>query len=117
MLRRVATIAGLAVLTILLDPGARADDTTEATYSSYHRAIRAYELCNDRRFDQAEHEKLSIYIDQKTDDSISVGRRLTLIERSKSEIRDLIDRKGCGSGEVQEALALFSSELQPALMQ
>jgi len=117
MLRRVAAAVGLVALSFSLAPGAGAQDSVEATYSNYHRAIRAYELCNNRRFDQAEHEKFSTYIDQRIDDSISVGRRLSLIQQAKIEIRDLIDKKGCDSSEVQDALSLFSSELQPVLMQ
>jgi hypothetical protein len=117
MLRRAAVIVGLAAVTVVLNPTARADDATETTYSNYHRAIRAYELCEDRSFDQAEHEKMSIYIDQQIADSLSVGRRLTLIESAKADARDLVSRYGCDSERVQESLSLFSSELQPALMQ
>jgi hypothetical protein len=117
MLRRAAYIVALVGFIAVLSPGSRADEASEEIYSNYHRAIRAYELCNDRSFDQAEHEKMSIYIDQKIHDSLSVGRRLTLIEQAKAEARDLVDRYGCDSERVQELLTLFSRELQPTLMQ
>lgn len=117
MLRRAVAVAVFAAITVVLSPSPRAGDASEATYTEYHRAIRTHELCRDREFDQAEHEKMSIYIDRKISDSISVGRRLSLIQQAKREARDLVDKQGCDSEEAQELLSLFSRELQPALLQ
>ncbi len=111
-----AGLAGFVALGLLLAAPARADDAAvEATYSSYHRAIVAAEKCDKMSFDQAAHEKMAGVIDEKIHYAIGAGRRLTLIEQAKSEMRNLIDDKGCGEASVQDSLALFHSDLEPAL--
>ena len=111
-----AGLAGIAAFALLIAVPARADDAAaEATYLSYHRAIVAAESCEKMEFDQAAHEKMAGVIDEKIHYAIGAGRRLTLIEQVKSETRKLIDDKGCGEPSVQDALALFHSDLEPAL--
>lgn len=111
-----AGLAGIAALGLLLAAPVQADDAAvEATYSNYHRAIVAAEKCEKMEFDQAAHEKMAGVVDEKIHHAIGAGRRLTLIEQAKSEMRDLIDDKGCAEASVQESLALFHGDLEPAL--
>lgn len=117
MLRRSIAVGAFLAVAVLLSPDARSQDDAEAVYTNYHRAIRTFELCEKRRFDQAEHEKMSIYIDRQIRDSIGVGRRLSLIQAAKAEARELVDRYGCDSEGARELLSLFTRELQPTLMQ
>src|SRR3546814_8372621 len=59
------------------------DMADEASYSAYHRAIHAAELCEDRAFDQDDHAKMAQVIDEKIHYALGAGKRLTLIERAK----------------------------------
>lgn len=111
-----AGLAGLAAFALLIAAPVRADDAAaEATYTNYHRAIVAAESCEKMEFSQADHEKMAGVIDEAIHYAIGAGRRLTLIEQVKSETRKLIDDKGCGEASVQDALALFHRDLEPAL--
>jgi hypothetical protein len=114
---RAAGLIGFAVLAATLAvPPAWADDAAvEATYGGYHRAIRAAELCEDRAFDQDAHAKMAGVIDEKIHYAIGAGRRLVLIDEAKSEMGKVVEAKGCGDTSVQEALALFHGDLEPAL--
>lgn len=116
MMRHFAGLAGIAALALTVAAPAQADDPEmESIYSGYHRAISAATQCDKRDFDQSDHEKMSIVIDEAVHHAIGAGRRLTLIEQAKSEIRDLVKRKGCDEPTVRDALALFYNDLEPAL--
>jgi len=114
-------IAGLVVLAAALavpaltSPASADDAADEATYSGYHRAIRAAELCEERNFDQDAHAKMAGVIDEKIHYAIGAGRRLILIEQAKSEMGKVVEDKGCADTSVQDALALFHGDLEPAL--
>lgn len=110
-----AAFAAILAVPALTAPAWADDAADEAAYSGYHRAIRAAELCEDRAFDQDAHAKMAGVIDQKIHYAIGAGRRLGLIEQAKSEMGKLVDDKGCGDTSVQEALALFHGDLEPAL--
>jgi hypothetical protein len=113
---RTAGLIGFAVLAATLAVPVQADDVAvEATYSGYHRAIRAAELCEERTFDEPAHAKMATVIDGRINGAIGAGRRLTLIEQAKSEMGKVVEAKGCGDTSVQEALALFHGDLEPAL--
>ena len=116
MIRTVAGLAGLAAATLALAVPVQAQDATaETAYSAYHRAIRAAELCEGRSFDQDAHNKMGLVIDEKVHHELGAGKRLTLIEQAKSEMGESVDRYGCNDSTVQESLALFHNELEPAL--
>lgn len=116
MIRFAPGLSGFAlVATLAIAPAAADDMADEATYSTYHRAIRAAELCDNRVFDQDDHAKMAQVIDEKIHYALGAGKRLTLIERAKSETRDLIDDEGCGDPAVQQSLSVFRSDLAPAL--
>lgn len=113
---RTISLAGFAAAALVIALPAHAQEADpETTYSAYHRAIRAAQLCEKRSFDQDAHAKMAIVIDEKIHYAIGAGRRLTLIEQAKSEMGHRIDRYGCEDAEVQDALALFHSDLEPAL--
>jgi hypothetical protein len=114
---RAAGLIGFAVLAAaLVVPPAWADEAAdEAAYGGYHRAIRAAELCEDRAFDQDAQAKMAGVIDEKIHHAIGAGRRLVLIDEAKAEMGKLVEDKGCDEPSVQEALALFHGDLEPAL--
>jgi hypothetical protein len=120
---RIATrltlgLTGLAAVAIAAATPVAADSNSmqdETIYSEYHRAIRAAELCEDREFGMVDHERMGEVIDQKVHYAIGAGKRLTLIERAKGEMWDMVFKDGCGDPEVQRALTLFHTDLAPAL--
>ena len=76
--RITAGLSGLAALALLGAMPAAADSNSmqeEITYSNYHRAIRAAELCEDRAFGMTDHEKMGEVIDQKIHYAIGAGKR------------------------------------------
>lgn len=107
--------AAIIALLVAAAPAAMAQDAVEAIYLSYHRAIRLVALCDDRKFDQAEHSAMARVIDERVERGIDGGRRLMLIEQAKTEARELMDRKGCDSAEGIEVRALFERDLATAL--
>jgi hypothetical protein len=96
---------------------AQADEAAEATYVRYHQAIRAAVHClrNDVEFDQPEQHRMGAVIDQDVGFGVGAGRRLTLIEQAKSEMRDMVQKWGCKSDKLAPHLALFHEKLEPAL--
>jgi hypothetical protein len=86
------TLAGVA-------PGVMisfAQDTVEATYVRYHKAIRAAERCRrDLPFGSSEQSRMADYFDGKTDVVIATRRRLQLIEQAKRDVDKLVDNQGC----------------------
>jgi hypothetical protein len=92
-----------------------AADAPEDTYLRYHRAIVAAEQCAHQKFGTPEHERLNTYIDGKLTTALSAGRKLTLIEQAKTEVGDLVEKKGCGDPDVADLLALYDEELAPVL--
>jgi len=109
-------LAATAALSLGL-PTALAGDPTEDTYMAYHRAIRAAVHClnDDKEFDQPQQAKLGAVIEQKIDSAIATGRRLTLIEQVRSEMRDTVAKYGCASDKVKPSLDLYQAELAGAL--
>lgn len=116
--RITAGLSGLAAIAALTAMPVAADSNSmqeEVTYSNYHRAIRAAELCEDREFGMTDHEKMGEVIDQKVHYAIGAGKRLTLIERAKGDMWDMVFKDGCDDPAVQESLTLFHTELEPSL--
>jgi hypothetical protein len=93
----------------------RAADVPEDTYLRYHRAIIAAEQCAHQKFGTPEHERFDTYIVGKLGTDLSAGRKLTLIEQAKTEVVDLVEKKGCGDPDVADLLALYDAELAPLL--
>ena len=112
----VKTLCLAAAVTMLWVGAAAAEDTEmEAKYRAYQEAIRATERCEKREFTPAEQNALGEEINFQVDGAIGAGKRLTIVEDAKKHINDLIFRRGCEDPEVAERLALFNSDLAPAL--
>jgi hypothetical protein len=105
------TAAALVAGSVLANAGLAAAQDANATYSQYHQAIRANEVCRETTLDPATWSKVSTYIDQKINYEIPAGERLTLIEAAKTDTRVLIEKKGCDSEEVTALLGLYDGEL------
>ena len=114
---RTCVLGAALVLSAGLGWPARADEAAEATYVGYHQAIRAAVLCVRAgvEFDQPEHSRMGAVIDADVGFGVGSGRRLTLIERAKSEMRDMVQKWGCKSDKLAPHLALFHEKLEPAL--
>ena len=113
MIKRLCLIAAA---TMLWTGGVAADDTEmEAKYRAYQEAIQATERCEKREFTPAEQNALGEEINFQVDGAIGAGKRLTIVEDAKKHMHDLIFRRGCDDPEVAESLALFDSDLAPAL--
>ena len=113
--------AGAALAAILLaaavgNGGAPlADDSeAEATYSRYHRAIEAAKVCRKLTFDQDAHSRMAGVIHARIEHKIG-AKRLRLLTAAQREARGMVKAQGCEGAEVAELLALFDSELAPAL--
>ncbi len=106
---------GLIALLSLAAPAAA--ETVEETYLRYHSAIRAGVHCVNagKEFDAAVHGRLAGIVEQKVNYAIGAGKRLTLIERAKAEMRDTVAKWGCKSDKMKPHLELFRAELEPAL--
>jgi hypothetical protein len=104
-----AALVGTGAFTV------HAADAPEDTYLRYHRAIVAAEQCAHQKFGTPEHERFDSYIEGKLATGLSAGRKLTLIEQAKSEVGDLVEKKGCGDPDVADLLALYDEELAPLL--
>jgi hypothetical protein len=110
----------MAVAAAAWAPGpvaALADDTAEATYLHYHKAIHAAERCRrDSRFGLPELSRMASYIEVKVNNAISAGRRLSLVEKAKRDVDKLVNGNGC-SNDVADLLAVYDEELAPLLAQ
>ena len=131
-LSRLSLQAGLvAAIALFSSAQIRADDDTavETEYLDYHRAIYAAVLCQGAGLEQkgvgdpnaqqimTAHENLAQAISVSVGDEISAGRRLTLIEQAKTEIRELKKTKGCDDPEMKRVLDIYHTELEPALQE
>lgn len=107
--------AGTAAAIPGVTAAARAEDPAEARYVHYRKVIHAAERCRlDFPFGTPEQSRMAGYIDAKVDHAISAGRRLTLIEKAKSDVNKLVDKHGCGH-DVADLLAVYDKELAPLL--
>jgi len=114
-IRLVGPVAGIVIAVGFAAGAARADTNHEIAYKDYYSAIHSVVLCDERKFDQPAHAKMAQVIDQKINFDIGAGRRLTLIEQAKSDVYELIWKKGCTSEPVGRLLGVFHTELEPAL--
>jgi hypothetical protein len=83
----------------------------ELVFAHYHMAIRAAVLCRGVTPDDAIWRRWSAYIDRKTGYEVGAGARLFAIEGARTDVRILVARKGCESGDVQDLLKLYDREL------
>lgn len=112
----IATLLAGALLGTSLGESAQADETAEALYSRYHRAIEAAEQCRKRSFSDEDQARMGGVIDAKIEHRIG-AKRLSLLTRAQREARDLVQKQGCSGNDVSALLALFDQDLAPALSQ
>lgn len=107
----------LAVAAVAFAAGsALAEDTPmEAKYRAYQEALDAVKRCRKTEFTPAQHNAIGEEINVQIEGEVGAGRRLTIIEEAKRRMYDLTFKRGCDDSEVMERLALFDSDLAPAL--
>jgi hypothetical protein len=114
MTRRLPLIA-LAVLAASAMPRPASAYTMtndmELVFAHYHMAIRAAVLCRGVTPDDAVWRRWSAYIDRKTGYELGAAARLFAIEGAKTDVRLMVARKGCASGDVQDLLKRYDQEL------
>src|SRR5262245_33252887 len=95
-------LAALAVVPAMPRPAAAHTMTNdmELVFAHYHMAIRAAVLCRGITPDDAIWRRWSSYIDRKTGYELGAGARLFAIEGAKTDVRIMVARKGCESGDV-----------------
>jgi len=108
------TATAMGVLGLLHSHG-RADDAFEATYLRYQRAIHAEAVCKQRDFGTDDDTRLASYIEGKVHHRVGPDKRLTLIERARLEVDQLVEQRGCDSAEISALLGVFQAELAPLL--
>lgn len=115
-MKNVATLAAAAGLIALTTAPALAEDMSQGDqYYAYRTAVVAYERCNGITFDQDESTVLEGRITQLIGGFLHPGLRLSIVVDAKDDMASLVNGNGCGFGEVEDALALFESDLAPAL--
>ena len=116
--RNLVRVIPAATLAAALAVGAvsAASAQDAAAFARYYGAIRAYELCNDTTFSQSEYEALTRAIDERTAVNLSIGETLTVIEEAQAEAWDTVFKNQCQGEPVRELLALFETDLAPALI-
>lgn len=108
---RAFMLAGL--LAAIVTFPAMADDAEE-TYSSYHQSIEAAKLCRNMEFTQVQIDAMASVIHGKLEGDIG-AKRLSLLTQAQRDAKELVETRGCDSGEVQILLGLFDSDLAPVL--
>ena len=109
---RTTALALIALIAAALP--ALASPESEAIYSRYHQAIEAARVCRDLTFDQGDIDRMAGVIHAKIGGDIG-AKRLSLLTQAQEDARELIDDKGCESGEVEALLALYDAELAPVV--
>ena len=117
-MRKILTGAALAAVFSLGLGTAGAAETpmteNEQTYVLYHKAIIAAERCRDLDFDQQQHSAMARVINSKISHDIG-AKRLNLIATANNEVNTRTSGGCAGKADVAEWLAIFDSELKPAL--
>ncbi|MEX0922166.1 MAG: hypothetical protein WD489_00840 [Rhodovibrionaceae bacterium] len=117
-MRKLFTGAALAAVVTLGIGNALAAEMpstpNEETYVLYHKAIVAAERCRDLDFDQAQHSAMAKVINSKIAHDIG-AKRLNLIATAKNEAGKMTSGGCANKPEVDQWLAIYDSELKPAL--
>jgi hypothetical protein len=113
--RSVLLFVAASSLLAVAPRSARADDANDATYLRYHRAIDAEAVCRHHDFKPSDDTRMASYIEGKVHHRIGPDRRLSLIERARLDIDQLVEQRGCDSDAINEFLTVFEAELKPLL--
>jgi len=93
------------------------DDAMQPVWLNYWEAISAAQQCENRKFSSLDYDAMVHVINGKVDNAIGAGPRDHLITVAKDNVSDRVGKYGCHDTQVSDLLALFHSELQPALAQ
>lgn len=115
MIKKFCLAAALAAIAIGTGSALAEDSPIEAKYRAYQEALDAVKRCRKIVFSPTEHNAIGEEINFRIEGQIGAGRRLTIIEEAKRRMYDLTFKRGCDNAEVVELLALFDSDLAPAL--
>jgi len=105
----------IAAAVVLLPRPGHADEALEATYLRYQQAIQAEAVCKHRDFDTDDNTRIASYVEGKVHHRVGPDQRLTLIERARLQIDQLVEQRGCDSAEIGDFLTVFVTELAPIL--
>ena len=113
-LMSIFVFSGLVILSLglLSSFPAKAAEMTEneEIYLQLHRSIAAQERCHMTALSRAKHQKLARLIDKVVNYDIGAGKRLSLIQQAKSDVRSLTTvraARDCRSNEVKALTDLF----------
>lgn len=116
LLRSIPAVGLAVAMTAGAASFSKAQTIGDSEFAEYHGAIRAYELCNDVTFDQDAYSALERAINERTGTRMSVGESLSTIDQAQSQAWDMVFKYRCDSEPVGRLLALFQSDLAPAVM-
>ncbi len=111
------TIFSLGVLSSF---SAKAAEMTanEEMYLQLHKSIAAQEACSMSPLSRADHKKLAMIVDQAVNYDIGAGKRLSLIQKAKTDVRNMTTVKAarnCSSDSVKDLTTLFDQKLKGAM--
>ena len=90
----------------------------EEMYLQLHKSIAAQERCSANGLTRAEHQKLAGLIDQAVNYDIGAGKRLSLIQKAKADVRNMTTVKAalnCNGDEIKALTGLFEEKLKGAM--
>jgi len=93
-----------------------ADDATMAPiWKQYWMAVAAVGQCEDRKFTGPEYDAMTHVINKKVNYEIGAGARTHLIDDAKDAVWDRVFKYGCKDPQIVDLLALYHTQLEPAL--
>lgn len=95
-------------------PGRNEPDITQPTEAQftavrYHEAMRAAELCADKKFTRTEWDKLAVLIGQTTQHRMLVGQEKIAIREARADMETRVTASGCKDPLVIDALRFYES--------
>jgi hypothetical protein len=96
-------------------PGRADDAAMEPIWKQYWMAVAAVGQCEDRKFTGPEYDAMTHVINKKVNYEIGAGARTHLIDDAKDEVWDRVFKYGCKDPQIVDLLALYHTQLEPAL--
>ena len=92
-----------------------ADLTAEQRFMVLHGAVVAYERCMGEQFNEAQAMAINARIREIVGESFGAGRTLQMIYDGQQAMNQTLSSQGCSSDPVAAAVALFQTEMAPAM--
>jgi hypothetical protein len=106
--RRAIAFSAIATAAFAFGIRAAAADDPKDVYEKYYEAIQVKTLCESSGApDQATLEKLTAYIEQQSNFSMSAAESLKAMERARDDGSTLVKHKGCSDSASQQFIALY----------